>query len=101
MTFDSTIAPYDQSATLKRQIATYTGPASYATGGDAVDAGVIRGGRLLAIGAAVATDGTTAYLLWLDVANQKILWFVASTGLEVAALVDLSAFTVTTEFVGN
>ena len=101
MTFDSTVAPFDKSATLLRQIVTYTGPASYVTGGDPIDAGVIRGGRVLALGACIAFDGTDAYGVWLDLANQTLVWVVLSTGVEVANGVDLSGFTLTTEFVGN
>lgn len=97
-------APMDQGATTKRALATYTGPASYVTGGDPVTPETVRMGKIYAIAGVVASNGTAAYLLYLNGpagADQTIMWFVAATGVEVANGVDLSGFTAQVEFIGN
>lgn len=88
-------APRDNVSTHKIQFVRYTGPASYATGGDAFapsDAGF---GNIDAIvPAGVAYDGTNVRLLAWDKTNGKLVWIVPDTNAEVANATDLSAFDV-------
>lgn len=100
MTLDLTVAPPSVESTLRRQIVLYTGPATYATGGDPLDPADFRMGKVFAILGVVASGGTTPYLLHYDVAASKIMWFVASTGLEAGAIT-LSGETVRMEVVGQ
>lgn len=104
MTINLGNAPMDEGATTKRALATYTGPAAYATGGDPVTPEDVRMGKVFVIGGAVAMDGTAAYLLYLTSpagSTQKILWLDATTGLEVANGTDLSGATAQVEFIGQ
>ena len=99
MTLDLTVAPADLSSTCRRQVATYTGPVLYATGGDAITPNDLRMGTVFAITGMTICNGTLTYIGWLDVANQKIMWFDMA-GTEVGA-VDLSTFTGRFEFIGQ
>ena len=72
--------------------ARYAGPSSYVTGGDTISNVVDFGWGETHTLLGTITDGTTLYVLHLDYANQRILVFVASTGIEVANGVDLSTF---------
>lgn len=92
----------DGSATKRRQQGTYTGPTSYATGGDPFTPADVKLGQLHVItGMAVArkSDGTVR-LLWYDKTNQKVIWYVPNTGAEVANATDLSGYTVDFEAIG-
>jgi len=73
----------------------YTGPASYATGGDPVDADDLglSSIRFLSLGLAANASNAVPYLLRLNAAGTKIMWFVPSTDTEVANATALSAFT--------
>ena len=74
---------------------TYTGPASYATGGDAiaaVDVG-LSDIRSLRLGIAADASNANPRLIRLNAAGTKIMWFVPNTGSEVANATDLSGFT--------
>jgi len=93
----------DNAGIRRRIIVKYTGPASYATGGDsysAADNGPGIGVLELAPSFPIS-DGTTLYIVWWDKANGLLKWFDPTTGLEVAALTDLSDFTVWVEAVGK
>jgi len=74
---------------------TYTGPASYATGGDSIDADDLGLSSIRALTLGIAGDASniTPRLLRLNAAGTKIMWFVPNTGSEVANAPDLSAFT--------
>ncbi len=100
MTLDLTIAPADVSSTCRRQVATYTGPALYATGGDAITPNDVRMGKIFAILGGVASNGTATLLLRYDVTNQKIQWFDMA-GAEVSASTVLSGYTARVEFIGQ
>lgn len=92
----------DMSAMFRRYVDTYTGPASYVTGGDSFVAGDANLGRILKWGATLARNaGGTIYLLWYDATNAKVLWFVPSTGAQVANATDLSGFTAVIEVIGK
>jgi hypothetical protein len=105
MTINMANAPMDVGSTTRRALVTYTGPASYATGGDPVVPANVRMGKVFAIGGGIAaTVAGTSYLLRLSgpaSATQTIQWFVAATGAEVANAVDLSGATAQLEFIGQ
>ncbi len=101
MPFDITISPADLSASLRRQVFEYTGPASYTTGGEAIPADTVRMGTIHAVVGGTISDGTDVYLVWFDEPNGNLLVFVASTGVEVANGVDLSGFTGRLEAIGT
>jgi hypothetical protein len=104
MDIDLSNAPMDLGSTTRRALATYTGPAAYVTGGDPVTPEDVRMGKVFALGGCVVSNGTAVYLLWLTGAagaTQKIMWFVAATGVEVANGVDLSGYSGQIEFIGQ
>ncbi len=100
---------------LVRQVR-YTGPASYAAGGDPIasadlgalgmgnvypvvgDIGTVGAGEIRHVGGAVST---AVRVLHFDYANQKLQWFIPNTGAEVAAAVDLSGFSGVLTFYGK
>lgn len=100
MTLDLSIAPADLSSTLRRQVAGYTGPASYATGGDEIAPNDVRMSKVFAVLGLTISNGTLTYLGWYNRATGKILWFDMA-GAQVANATDLSTFTGTFEFLGQ
>ena len=79
----------------------YTGPASYATGGDPVNASSDLGmGEVFGV-YGIISDGSAVRVPWLDYPNQKILWFIPNTGAQVAGAVNLSTFSGTLLFTGK
>ena len=102
-TIDKTVGPYhDKSGGHLRRIGGYTGPASYATGGDSFTAAEMSMGRIIKLNVAVAANAalSTFRLLHWDPATQKVVWVVPNTGAEVAATTDLSGFTTRFEAIG-
>lgn len=84
----------------------YTGPASYAAGGDPVNAPTELGmGEVYVvvgeIGNVSGAVSTAIRLPHFDYANQKIQWFIPNTGAEVAGAVDLSGFSGVLTFFGK
>lgn len=69
-----------------------TGPASYTTGGIAIDNTNDFGWAETHSINGMISDGTTFYDLFLDYANQKLKVISQSTGNEVANTTNLSAF---------
>lgn len=72
--------------------ATLTGPASYATGGIAIDNTNDFGWGETQSVSGVISNGTTYYGLYLDYTNQKIKVVDLANGTEVAGATNLSAF---------
>lgn len=93
--------PGDLSSTCRRQVCTYTGPASYVTGGDEISAEDVRMGKLFAFLGGVLTNGTTPLIAGWVPATSTLQLFVASTGVEVANGVDLSGYSGTFEAIGQ
>lgn len=79
----------------------WTGPASYATGGEDVSPSVFGVGYVNAILAAVITDGATTRVGAWNAATGKLLWFVPNTNAEVANATNLSTFTGALVVFGN
>lgn len=101
MTLDLTVAPADLSSTLRRQIVNYTGPASYATGGDVVTPDDVRMGKVFAVLGLTISNGTDIRHGWFDAANSKIMWFTAAGTAQVNNATDLSTYTGRFEFIGR
>lgn len=85
---------------MMRQVR-YTGPASYVTGGDPVNATTELGMAEVYTVHGTIGSGSAIRLIYLDYVNQKIQWFIPNTGAEVANGVDLSGFTGTLTFYGK
>ena len=81
----------------------YTGPASYVTGGDPVNAANELGMAEVygVYGVLSSGSGGAPRTVVLDYVNQKLLIFVPNTGAEVANAVDLSTFSGTLLFTGK
>jgi hypothetical protein len=82
---------------------TYTGPTSYATGGDSIAATDVGLSDIRSLDLGVAADASAANprLLRLNAAGTKIMWFVPNTGNEVANATNLSAFTASLQAEGR
>lgn len=103
-TIDRTIGAFHDSSTSRiRKIGKYTGPVSYATGGDSFAASDIGMGRIehLVLGIAINAALSVVRLLIWDPGTQKILWYVPNTGAEVAAATDVSGFVARFEAIGQ
>lgn len=85
---------------LVRQVR-YTGPASYATGGDPVNASTELGMGEVYFVAGVISNGSAIRIPYFDYTNQKLVMYVPNTGAEVAAAQDLSGFSGTLTFMGK
>lgn len=80
----------------------YTGPASYATGGESVAASNDLGmAEVYAVAGAVISDGSAIRIGFFDYTNQKLVWYVPNTGAQVANGVDLSTFSGYLTFFGK
>jgi hypothetical protein len=91
----------DASATKRRYLDIYTGPAVYAAGGDSFVPGDVGFGTIDAIFGKVISNGTAIRIGWYDRTAQKILWIDPLTGAETVAGTDLSGYTGTLEVVGR
>ena len=91
MTFDETNFPARDRLNdrMVRQVK-YTGPSSYAAGGDAFNTIQTGMGEVYAVVGATISNGSAIRVGWFDYTNQKLLWFVPNTGSEATG--DLSAY---------
>lgn len=89
----------DTSSDKRRAMGVYTGPASYATGGDAAAPGYFSLGQLHVLFFEQATNGTVILLLKYDYTAQKVKWFDMA-GAEIAAATNLSTYTARFEAIG-
>jgi hypothetical protein len=95
---------HDRSATKIIRYLLYTGPASYATGGDLVnpdDVGMTTIDFVNTLGNAYDKTNSHMYLISWDYTVAKLVWYVPNTGVEVANATNLSTFTVLVEVVGH
>lgn len=99
-TSSSAIEPFhDKSAGFQRRIFRYTGPSSYAAGGESLDPMTAFGlGRVAAV-LGVISNGSAVRVLWWDKANSKLKAFVPNTGAEASG--DLSGYSGTLEAIGQ
>lgn len=98
-TVDLTVAPGQVESTVRRQIAAYTGPETYAAGGDALDPAAFRMGKIFAVLGAVITSGSAIRVGVWDASTEKLMWFVPDTGAEASG--DLSTYSGSIEVVGQ
>ena len=103
-TINKTIGAYhDSSNAFIRKVGGYAGPASYVTGGDPITPADLGMGRIQLVLFTPATNGTLfVYPVWVpNGAAGAVKWLVGTTGVEVAAGVNLSAYTARFEAIGK
>lgn len=93
----------DLSAVKRRTQGAYFGPASYVQGGDPLTPGDLMLGQIdvLMFTDVILAGTTTMYTVYYDFVNQKVIWFVGTTGIEVAAAVNLSTGQARFEAIGH
>jgi hypothetical protein len=96
---DATKGAFDRSGSYSRRVYGYTGPASYATGGDTLTPEQCSLGMIAAVLGLTISDGTTVYWGYWDPTTEMILWYSA-TATEVPNATDLSTFTGRIEVIG-
>lgn len=87
---------FDRWGAHEARVLAYTGPSSYATGGDTLPGASISLGKQVeaVVGLVIVNAALNAIRVGVyDHTNGKILWFVPNTGAEVANGTDLSGFT--------
>lgn len=99
MTFDETLFPARDRLNdrMVRQVK-YTGPSSYAAGGDAIDKIQTGMGEVYSVLGTIS-NGSAVRIGWFDYPNQKVMWFVPNTGAEATG--DLSGYSGTLTFFGK
>lgn len=92
----------DVSSTKRRQLGVYTGPSSYATGGDGFTPADVKLGQIDVLLFEVARNAahTTFYNVLYNKSTQKVMW-LDYTGAEIANATDLSGFTARFEAIGQ
>ena len=91
---------FDRSGANERRVVPYTGPASYATGGDGFTPEEVALGKILAILGLTISNGTAVLWGFWNSSTKKILWYSA-TATEVTNATDLSAYTGRFEVIGK
>lgn len=94
------VSMFDKSGAKERRILAYTGPSSYATGGDSLPPESIALNVIEALLGLTISDGTTVYWGYYNPTTEMILWYSATTT-EVPNATDLSTFTGRFEAVGR
>jgi len=105
-TIDKTIGAYHDSSNARiRKIGGYTGPASYATGGDTITAAELGMARIELLQLGAATNGTLYRALVFiptgTTGNGVIRWLDATNGTEIAAGANLSTYSTRFEAIGK
>lgn len=94
-------AIFDKSAGKERRVFPYTGPTSYATGGDTLNPESISLKLIEALlGLTIMNAAKTVLWGHWDRANKKIVW-VSATATEVTNATDLSGYTGNFEAIGK
>lgn len=94
LTLNTILVPFrDKLMNRLVRFCNLTGPASYTTGGVAIDNLNDFGWGQTESLSVILTNGTNIYLGVFDRTNQKIMFWVPNTNVEVANAVDLSGFT--------
>ena len=91
VTLDKTIAPNDQLAIARFHVFTYTGPTSYATGGDTGLAEALGWGIVFAVFGGIISNGTASLLVYFVPATGALMVFDMA-GAEITALTNLSTY---------
>ncbi len=81
----------------------YTGPASYATGGDPISASDfgLSDLRFVAVATALDVNNSNLRIVALNRAANKLIWIVPNTNAEVANGTNLSGYTTTIFVMGR
>ncbi len=90
----------DGSNTKRRIQGIYTGPASYATGGDPFLPADVKLGQIDVLCLNLPSNGTVILCAVYDYTNLKVKWFDLA-GNETSAATDLSAYTARFEAIGR
>ena len=94
LNFEVVKHPYLSGQNLRATTGRITADDSYdAANGEALTAQDLKLGTVAALFIEHASVGGVLYLAIYDIANAVVRWYVASTGVEVADAVDLSALT--------
>lgn len=96
----NTFPIFDRANATERRILSYTGPASYATGGDSLTPEAISLSKIGAVIGMTISNGSAILFGSYDATNKKILWFSA-TSTQVPNATDLSGYTGTIEVIGR
>lgn len=96
---DTTKGAFDRSHAYSRRVYGYTGPSSYATGGDSLTPEQCALGFIAAVVGLTISNGSAIFWGFWNSSTKKILWYSA-TGTEVTNATDLSAYTGRIEVIG-
>lgn len=91
----------DLAGIRERRVFPYTGPASYATGGESISASDVLLGTIELLPDFHITDGTTVRTMVYNYTTGKLVAFVPNTNVQVANGVNLSTFTGRFEVIGT
>jgi hypothetical protein len=91
---------FDKSGAKERRVVAYTGPTSYATGGDTLNPESVSLKVIEALVGLSISNGTNIYSGYYNQTTKKILWYSA-TATEITNATDLSAFTGRFEAIGK
>lgn len=91
----------DIAGIRERRAFQYTGPASYATGGDPIAAADLGMSGIEGVNGTIISNGTQVRVIWWDKANGKLMLFKPTTGalagdpslVEETAATNLSGYT--------
>ena len=99
-TLDRTTIPFSDASNARlRKTGVYTGPASYATGGDSLTAQEVGLGQIHVLQLEAPTNGSVVVVARYDYTNAKVKWFDMA-GAEITATTNLSAYTARFEAIG-
>lgn len=101
----TTVRFQDSAGIRKRRVFQYTGPASYATGGDTLTATELGLSAIECVLGLTISNGTLVLIGWWNRSTGKIMWFDSPAGAggtltQVANATNLSTFTGFVEVVG-
>ena len=94
------VPKFDKTYDREIRYVTYTGPASYVTGGDALAPADVGFGRIDQVMGAWASNGSVLLPLLYDYTNSKMKWFAAALT-EQAGAANLSTYTVRLMIIGR
>lgn len=96
---NATFGGFDRTGSYSRRVLGYTGPTSYATGGDSLTPEECQLGKIAAVIGLTISNGTNVYTGYWNPSTKKVLWYSA-TATEITNATDLSAFTGRIEVIG-
>jgi hypothetical protein len=104
MTIDKTASAipfHDKSADRLRKTFKFSGPSSYATGGDAINPGTELGmSQIHCWLGNIVSNGTVVLVTFYDAANKKLKYFDMA-GAEISAATNLSTYSGYAEVIGR